>query len=95
MRSAWPPLLLLLSVDAFEFDHEELRTVIEEPGKQAWSSVHHLALAVAMIALVAGFVAFAAPHGLRQAEKQALARAQAQRDAEVRTRWASRTFTPP
>ena len=56
----------------------------EQPAKPAWSSAHHLALAAAIIALVGAAAAFAAPHGRKQtAEQQALARAQAQRDAEV------------
>ena len=56
----------------------------EQPAKPAWSSAHHLALAAAIIALVGAAAAFAAPHGRKQtAEQQALAKAQAQRDAEV------------
>ena len=57
----------------------------EQPAKPAWSSAHHLALAAAIIALVGAAAAFAAPHGRKQtAEQQALARAQAQRDAAQR-----------
>ena len=90
--AAWFALLVLSSTPApakapsAEQQAPSVRyvTSTEQPAKPAWSSAHHLALAAAIIALVGAAAAFAAPHGRKQtAEQQALARAQAQRDAEV------------